>query len=160
MAWLTAINALLTLGATARLTRLVTTDTITRPLRTWLDRKASPKFLPRETDPDTGEDVGFKTVPAPAGWKWASELVGCPWCIGLWLSFGMTLALWQLGCYDAYTYVVYALSVSHAVALADAWFDSPPPVRQIRLEPAALDVTVHKPIVPGAPPAQQFPHQR
>lgn len=58
--------ALITL-ATARLTRLVTVDTIGEPVR-----KAA-------------RWTGYAFA-GTAGWDWADELVGCPHCAGFWLS--------------------------------------------------------------------------
>lgn len=67
---MTAVLAVVIMfGATARLTRLVTEDTITGPIRAALIRRRGPKSL------------------------WVAW-VRCPWCVGLWLAAGVTLAVW------------------------------------------------------------------
>lgn len=67
------MTALLTVailfGATARLTRLVTLDTITAPIRAGMIRRLGPKSM------------------------WV-EWIRCPWCVGLWLAFAVTAAVW------------------------------------------------------------------
>lgn len=69
MSWLTAVLAV---GAVARLTRLVTADKITEPLRDWtlarwarLDRTKEPSGL--------------------------AYLVTCPWCVSIYLSVPIAL---------------------------------------------------------------------
>lgn len=61
-------------GATARLTRLVTEDTITAPLRARMMHVAR-----RDR---RGPDA------------WAYLWISCPWCVGLWLAFAITAAVW------------------------------------------------------------------
>ena len=51
--------------AAARLTRLVTEDTITEPVRVWASDK-----------------------------PFVYELVTCPWCIGFWISLGCVAVWW------------------------------------------------------------------
>jgi hypothetical protein len=65
-----AVLALLVIGATARLARLVTADSITDPFRAWVNRKAKKK-------------LGRKV------WTWFDDLINCPWCVGLWLSMAV-----------------------------------------------------------------------
>ena len=55
--------------ASARLTRLVVTDTITASFRTWVLRRSS----------------------------WFGELVSCPWCFGVWASTAVVAAAWLTG---------------------------------------------------------------
>ena len=52
--------------ASARVTRLVVTDTITDPFRTWVLRRS----------------------------PWFGELVSCPWCLGVWTSTAVVFAAW------------------------------------------------------------------
>lgn len=61
--------ALIMLGSTARLTRLITEDTITGPLRARVMRRRGPDGR---------------------AYLW----ITCPWCVGLWLAFAVTLATW------------------------------------------------------------------
>jgi hypothetical protein len=55
--------------ASSRLTRVVTLDEITAPLRERLETKA-----------ETGA----------ASWVWASRLLSCPACVGWWVSLGIS----------------------------------------------------------------------
>lgn len=69
-----AVDAL----AAYRLTRLVTTDTITAPLRErarWWSTTGSPAVQP----------LPGETSPRP----WVEELLGCSWCIGVWAAFAV-----------------------------------------------------------------------
>lgn len=68
---LTAILTVLILyGVTARLTVLITKDVITAGLRTWVMRKSG--------------------GPDGLAYTW----ITCPWCVGLWLAFAVTLTVW------------------------------------------------------------------
>ena len=62
--------------ASARLTRLVTVDTIAEPARTWLLRRLRRRF----------------------GKSLASGLA-CPWCLGFWASASVVAVAWLAG-YD------------------------------------------------------------
>lgn len=66
----TILTVLILYGTTARLTVLVTEDKITARLRAWVMRKAG------------GPDRML--------YVW----ITCPWCVGLWLAFLVTLAAW------------------------------------------------------------------
>lgn len=61
--------------AVYRLTRLVVADTITAPIRDRLMASAYPR----------GADVHH---PPRRVWGWVVELVGCPWCVSVWLAAG------------------------------------------------------------------------
>lgn len=73
------VTAILTVvimfGATARLTRLITEDTITAPLRT-----SAMKWARRD-----------KRGPDAMAYLW----ITCPWCVGLWIAFAVTLTVWS-----------------------------------------------------------------
>lgn len=60
---------ILTLAAT-RATRIVTTDTIGRPLRVWITRR-------------TGADSAI------------TYLVHCPWCLGWWVALPVAIIAWH-----------------------------------------------------------------
>lgn len=62
------VMAVLVIGASARLQRLIGADTLTAPLRAWAGRK-------------TGTD---KT----------GEFLACPWCSGFWTSVACVLVAW------------------------------------------------------------------
>lgn len=71
-----AVSTILTLvimaGATARLTRLITEDTITEKLRITVMRAGG--------GPDS------------MAYTW----IRCPWCVGLWIAFLVTATTWAL----------------------------------------------------------------
>lgn len=115
---------LLDVLAVHRLTRLVTRDTITRPLR------ARVIALAYGTDewkwPNDTVPTGAYDALSEAEWDQRPEsdddapklaaFVICPWCVGLWISFGVVAArryapvLWDP--------VARALACSTAAALA------------------------------------------
>jgi hypothetical protein len=70
---LLALRVVLAVGTTARLTRLVTADSITEPVREWIATRAK-----REN---------------PRLWAKLDDLVQCPWCVSVWVSFPTALAL-------------------------------------------------------------------
>jgi hypothetical protein len=107
--------------AAYRLTRLVTKDTVTRPLRARLIRHAyenSPGWIGLASDSD-GQGVHALTQ-TESEWdemphddddtpKLAAFIV-CPWCVGLWISLGITAA-------RRYTPRAWA-PLAHALALS------------------------------------------
>lgn len=83
-----------------RLTRFITRDTLTKPLRNWVERRYGTDSLP-------------------------DEFIGCPWCIGFWLSFIIAaLALCPVVRNHALFVVpAAALTLSQIVGLAARWLD-------------------------------------
>lgn len=63
-------DAVLDALACARLTRLITRDTITDRLRWPLIRRSANGELP----------------------EWVGEFVRCPWCVSIWVAFGIVAA--------------------------------------------------------------------
>ena len=94
VSWL--FTLILAIGATMRLTRLITADTITAPLRAW--------SIARTKDPDH---------PLPT-------LLRCPWCMGVWT--GGIVALWAWADADHWYFTVPALALTcaHAAGLDGA----------------------------------------
>lgn len=115
-----------------RLTRLVTADTITLPLRgrviRWAyEREIRKRRLPRRSP--VGDRVRQVLEEAPDAWRvWhemaidasvpppaLAKLVTCRWCAGMWVGFGVTAArqlaprLWRP--------LAYALNVAAAGVL-------------------------------------------
>lgn len=75
-AWF-ALVALLIFGTTARLTRLVTADSITDPARDWIEAKAKAKL-------------------GKGAWAKFDDLVSCPWCVSVWVGFATSfIVLWS-----------------------------------------------------------------
>lgn len=143
-------SGLLTIAAIARITRLFNDDSLTQPLRTWLDAKAADRWYAAD---ETHPDQLTHALPAPRIWRYLAKLVRCPWCLGFWVSAAVVLgfylllldtAPWSDRAY-AFTYAVAVLACSHVVGLAAEWLDSPPPVRQVQLLPAHVTVRQDKP---------------
>jgi hypothetical protein len=159
VAWLSVLISLLTLLATARITRLITEDTITQPLRDWIDMKAQPRHArppgraggraPRQIYGETPDGPG-PLRPAPRFWRYAAKLVTCPWCSGFWVSAALTLAYYRcwLGLWPThslatgFTYTVAVFAMSWVTAIAADWLDSPPPpTQQVHSGHVAIQLT-------------------
>jgi hypothetical protein len=84
----------LVVGASARLTRLVTRDTLTSPFRAWTIRRWGPDSKP-------------------------ATLLTCPWCAGFWLCAAVAASGWWAR--DAWWWSLPALTLtaSYAVGLLD-----------------------------------------
>lgn len=102
------ITAFTALGATARITRLVGRDTITYPLRDQLAKRATPQ----------SEDEKPSAV-----WSWINELVGCPWCLSVWVAAGVAPAAIEYGDTLAYQWPAGLLTLSWLTGLAANWLD-------------------------------------
>lgn len=81
---LLAVTAL----ACARLTRLVSLDTITDSLRLHLSR-----------------------------WDWSRELVHCPWCVGVWVGIALAALLPPLWPQPVVVVLTAGLALSHLAGL-------------------------------------------
>jgi hypothetical protein len=79
--------------AAARITRIVTTDTVGQPIRLAFSR-----------------------------WDWGRELVHCPWCIGTWISLAVVALFYILSPSAWFTFPAVVLAVSHLVGLLDTAF--------------------------------------
>lgn len=86
------LDAVLAVGATARLTRLVVHDDIAAPLRAAAVR---------------------------AGERWET-LAGCVWCLGFWTSAAVVGSWWAAGGSAWWTAPAAVLTVNYAAALLDA----------------------------------------
>lgn len=89
---------LLALGATARLTRLVTDDYITRHLRVWVIRR-------------TG---------AGSDWSW---LMTCAWCLSMWVSGAVFTLAYFYGAQPWFVWPAAALSASWLYGLTATHLD-------------------------------------
>lgn len=86
--------------ATARLTRLVTKDDLTLPIRLWVDRRF-------------GEN------------SFASRLIWCHWCVAVWISIGASVwpaqILYSMGAAPKDAAIMLWLLFIPANAYAAAW---------------------------------------
>ncbi len=98
---MTLMVFLLTLGATARLTRLVTDDYIARHLRAYVIRHTS-----------EGNDLRVG--------------IGCPWCLGVWISAGLFTLAYFHGSADWFVWPAAALSASWLYGIAATILDGDP----------------------------------
>lgn len=92
---------LLTLGATARVTRLITDDYITRHARAWVIYRFGPNH-----------DLTY--------------LVGCPWCLSIWLAGPAFTGAYFYGHTAAWVIVCAALTASWVIGVAATFIDAAP----------------------------------
>ncbi|MFE2934853.1 DUF1360 domain-containing protein [Streptomyces sp. NPDC059278] len=144
MAWLSvsAFVAFLSVLAICRITRFVTEDTLTKPIRDWVEHKAAQAPLSARPPGRAGGKPGGRF------WHYADKLLNCPWCSGFWISAAVTLAYFRcwLGAWPdtphtLFAYAVAAPAASWVSAILSDWLDSPPPVKVVQLAPAHLDIT-------------------
>lgn len=169
MAWLSVFIAFLTLLATARITRIVTEDTITKPIRDRIHKKARPVTAQPDDQPVTAQPAARppgrpagrpdsdneEPRPAPRVWRYLSKLVICPWCSGFWISLALTLAYFRmwLGVWPTvnlatgFAFAVSVFGLSWVSALAADWLDSPPPARH-QVHHGAVEITMNPPTPP------------
>lgn len=91
---------LLALGATARLTRLLTQDYILRNFRA---------FFIRHFGPDS--DIGYG--------------VTCAWCVGFWISGAVFTTAWYFGHHPGFQIPALALTASYIIGIATGILDGP-----------------------------------
>lgn len=89
---------LLSLGATCRLTRFVTKDTLAAGFRSWV-----------------ADRFGDDSKP--------SYLVTCSWCTSVWVASAMALLTHWAGGTPALQVTTMALSLSYLAGLAAQWLD-------------------------------------
>ena len=87
---------LLALGASARLTRLVTDDAILGRFRTWFIRRWGPDH-------------------------WTSYLLHCPWCVSPYLGAGVFTTAWFYGDTPWFIIVASVLSASWLIGTAASY---------------------------------------
>lgn len=104
-------DVLITLGAAARLTRLVTRDTITHPVRRAVLYNRAQRAALRREEP----------VPAPARPRaaqiraWLYQLVTCDWCTSVWVAAAVTALAWACGPHPALVAIGSLLSISYVI---------------------------------------------
>ncbi|MFC4328336.1 DUF1360 domain-containing protein [Streptomyces andamanensis] len=140
MEWLSVFISALTVLAHARVTRIVTEDTITQPIRNWIDMKAQPRHKRPAARPAGRPGASSNDPqPAPRPWRYLSKLVSCPWCSGFWIALILAAAYyrfwlhvwpWQTSTL-AFAFVVSWLSLAWVSSVLTDWLDSPPPPKQL-----------------------------
>lgn len=90
--------------AVARVTRLVNFDAVLDRLRLWIGRRA----VVAQGAADEASAAGQMVLAASAGkraarWNTVTYFLGCPWCVGFWVSlagapFAVGIIGWQWGC--------------------------------------------------------------
>lgn len=104
---------LITIGAVARVTRLVTWDSATQPLRDLVLYNREQRAARRAGKP----------LPAPARPRaalvraWGHQLVTCVWCIGLWIAAVAVALGYTVGPHPALMIPAAALALSYVVGL-------------------------------------------
>jgi hypothetical protein len=89
---------LLTLGAVARITRFANSDELFRGVRERLAYLRGPDAF-------------------------INQMLGCPWCLSIWVGAALAPAAWYLGDYAAYQIPAAALTMSYLYALVAAHLD-------------------------------------
>ena len=87
------ILILLAYVATFRVSRLITADTITEPIRVWIDRRS----------------------------RWFGDLVTCDWCVSVWLCPIPTVAVLYFPNNRLVLGILIAASISGVVGLLSTW---------------------------------------
>lgn len=82
MTWMTM---LLAIGATVRLTRLLTLDVITFPIRDWL--------AARTQDASTKDKISLRVRLL----AFVEEMVTCTWCLSIWIGVPVVAVAWSYG---------------------------------------------------------------
>lgn len=123
MSWLGLVVCAL---AAYRLTRIVTTDTISEPWRdrlyrwAWVDPSAD-DYDERHADATRGGE--FVPYPRQGGLRtYVNELFNCPWCFGVWVSAAV-VAVWCWIVRDGISVALY-LAMVFAVAGAQGFLAS------------------------------------
>lgn len=91
-----SLTALLAVIATARITRLITTDRITQAPRRWLVQRLPEHSL-------------------------AAYLIVCDWCASVYVGAGVGVAGWMLADWPGFTAVMVALTGSYAAGWLASW---------------------------------------
>lgn len=101
------VTLILLAGATARITRLATTDAITeRPRYALWGWIAQPRKIRKLAH--TGADI-----PAPTGWRASTlKLLQCRWCLSFWVALATIATAW------AATHHPYAQAAALTLAAA------------------------------------------
>lgn len=101
---MTVVMLVLTVLATARLTRLVTTDVLFDPPRHWATRQLL-VYKDSKLKPPLSRTFGFRYQLA--------YLIVCPWCVSMYTGTAVAGAWWAWGETIWFTAVTLALTASY-----------------------------------------------
>jgi hypothetical protein len=111
--------------AVARLTRLINGDKVTDLLRTYpADRIAAANDRQDEALAVGNVATAAREMMVAGRWDKALYFVGCPWCVGMWLSFGTAWAPLWLADNRVVQYVAIALAASHLIGVCARFADT------------------------------------
>jgi hypothetical protein len=89
--------------AAYRVSRLITTDDITEPLRVAIIRRW-PATVEAITNPNDGSPMPGSAISKP---QWPVVLVHCTWCVSLWISLAVVLIAHATGFDNSWTLVAF-----------------------------------------------------
>ena len=128
------MNLVILALAVARLTRLVTQDSITQTIREWVLTRwpdASSEFGDSEVTEQATDALGYRTGTLETGrevfrtteawyavapFKW-SELLTCDWCLSIWVGIGAAAA------HYLYPEITFWVSLPLALSFVAAWLN-------------------------------------
>lgn len=118
----TVLHILLVLAiyvlACARVTLLVNADRISDPVRIWVARRAVLAQQVANEHAHAGRETVARQVERRAmRWDLLSYLLGCPWCVGLWLALGAGIVPVRLIGWEWWAFVPLGLACSYVVGL-------------------------------------------
>lgn len=107
---------LLLLGLITRVTRLVTTDTITQPIRTALTSRTWEGVT-------ANPDGTFEKTRKNKVCGWFAELTDCNWCSGVWVAAAATVSAQLWADTQAWNLVALGATLAWAAAwiLSEGW---------------------------------------
>ncbi|BBY78854.1 DUF1360 domain-containing protein [Mycolicibacterium pulveris] len=104
--------------AVARVTLLVNTDRISDPLRLWVAHRAILAQKAADEHAEAGRETVAQQVERRAmRWDLLSYLLGCPWCVGLWLALGSGIVPVRLIGWSWWVVIPLGLACSYVVGL-------------------------------------------
>jgi hypothetical protein len=118
-------DLLLVALASARLTRLTTRDTVTEPARKWVLLRLTFTAAQRRA---VAEHRQLPPPPRPRIARarlWLVELLGCPWCVGVWWCFAVATAAWFWNDHPGFLIPAMALGASYLVGFVAVLEPSP-----------------------------------
>lgn len=106
--------------AVARITRLINYDKITDQLRLWPARQAAKAKAAADEAADAGQVTTEELLRrTQERWFIVLEFLGCPWCVGWWISLASAVVPVQLIGWPWWSVFGVALAASHLVGISD-----------------------------------------